>query len=113
MKSGKFIVVALVVCIISILAGTSYAAEHKLGLLSKLNLTPEEFAQLHNSSVAQGNVTLFAGNVDPAIKLVPVFYDSLLSMQMALNAGEVDEISLPEKNLVVVREKSLLATITD
>ena len=96
MKSAKFIVIALVVCIISILAGTSYAVEIKVGLLSKLNMTPEEFTQLLDTDIAQGNIIIFSGNGDPDIKRVPVFYDSLLSMQMAMNAGEIDEISLPE-----------------
>lgn len=96
MKTGKFIVVALIVCIISILAGTPYAADHNIGHLSKLNMTPEEFTQFNNSNVAQGKVAVFTGTEDPSIKHMHVFYDSLLSMQMALNAGEVDEISLPE-----------------
>lgn len=96
MKAGKFIFVAIIVCIISILAGTSYATEHKIGHLSKLNMTPEEFMQFNDSNVAQGKIAVFTGTEDPSIKYMHVFYDSLLSMQMALNAGEVDAISLPE-----------------
>ena len=95
MKTEKFIVVALIVSIISILAGTSYAAERKIGALSRLNVTPEQMQDRVAAKHSRGELDLFMSG-KTYDKTLPVFYDSLISMQMALNAGEIDAISLPE-----------------
>ncbi|MBQ7156153.1 MAG: transporter substrate-binding domain-containing protein [Synergistaceae bacterium] len=90
----KLVVFLLAVCL---MAGSAYSADRNIiGHLSKLNMTPEEFMQFNDSNVAQGKIAVFTGGGDPSIQYKHVFYDSLLSMQMALNAGEVDAISLPE-----------------
>ena len=59
-------------------------------------MTSEEFTKFVDNALAQEKVSLFAGAGYEGGKVIHVFYDSLLSMHMALNAGEVDEISLPE-----------------
>ena len=59
----------------------------RLGLLSKLNTTEEEFGEVWQKTFAPNN-----GNLQVIVK----FYDSLTAMQMALNAGDVHQIVLPE-----------------
>ena len=91
MKSVKILAVLLAVCL---LAGSAYSAEHKIGHLSKVNMTSEEFTKFSDNDVSKGKTAIFtAGQPYP---MTHVFYDSLMAMQMALNAGEVDAISLPE-----------------
>ncbi|MBQ9565976.1 MAG: transporter substrate-binding domain-containing protein [Synergistaceae bacterium] len=71
-------------------ATASFAAEVrvlKLGILSKLNTTEQEFAETWKRTFAPNNETLEV-NVR--------FYDSLTAMQMALSAGEITQMVLPE-----------------
>ncbi len=71
-------------------AGCASALEKrviKLGLLSKLNITEEEFSEAWKKTYAPKN-ELLEVNVK--------FYDSLTAMQMAMNAGEINEMVLPE-----------------
>lgn len=59
----------------------------RLGLLSKLNTTEEEFAQTWHRIFAPKN-----GSLEVIVK----FYDSLTTMMMALNRMEIHEMVLPE-----------------
>ena len=59
----------------------------KLGLLSKLNSSEEEFMEAWKKNYAPKNE-----NLEITVK----FYDTLNSMQMALNAGEIHEMILPD-----------------
>ena len=94
MKTKPFFAAMLVVCIIVIFAASVSAAEHKVGVMSQLNLTAEQFRDFVESNCEQGKIQRFwAGEPH---KGIAVYYDSLVAMQMALNAGEVDEIVLPE-----------------
>lgn len=63
---------------------------HRVGMVERLNVTPEEFS----SSIASADhVIILANNPD---KPEFFFYRSLNQMIMALNAGEIDEILMPE-----------------
>lgn len=59
----------------------------RLGLLSKLNTTESEFSAAWKKRFSPPN-----GELEVIVK----FYDSLTAMQMALNAGEIHQIVLPE-----------------
>ncbi len=61
----------------------------KLGILTKLNSTEEQFSEIWKKTFAPNNENL---------EIIVRFYDSLMAMQMALNAGEVQEIVLPEES---------------
>ena len=68
----------------------SYGAEKhvlKLGLLTKLNTTEEEFSESWRKTFAPHNENL---------EVIVRFYDSLTAMQMAMNAGEISQMVLPE-----------------
>ena len=60
----------------------------KLGVLSKLNSTEEQFSSIWKKTFAPKN--------NEELDIVVKFYDSLTAMQMALNAGEIQEMVLPE-----------------
>ena len=69
---------------------TSFAAERKLitlGLLSKMNSTEEKFAEVWKRTFAPDN---------EALEIRVKFYDTLSAMQMALNAGEIAQMVLPD-----------------
>ena len=77
-----FITVALAVSL-------SFAAEVrvlKLGILSKLNTTEQEFTEMWKKTFAPNN---------EALDVVVRFYDSLTAMQMVLSAGEISQMVLP------------------
>ncbi len=59
----------------------------KLGLLSKLNSSEEEFLETWKKTYAPKNENL---------EIIVKFYDTLNAMQMALNAGEIHEMILPD-----------------
>ena len=68
----------------------SYGSERrvlKLGLLTKLNTTEEEFSESWRKTFAPRNEEL---------EVIVRFYDSLTAMQMAMNAGEITQMVLPE-----------------
>ncbi len=78
------------ILLISIMSSSAYALERrvvKLGLLSKLNSSEEEFLETWKKTYAPKNENL---------EIIVKFYDSFNSMQMALNAGEIDEMILPD-----------------
>ena len=73
-----------------VMAGMVHPAEMRilrLGLLSKLNTTEQEFSETWQKTFAPAN-----GELEVSVK----FYDSLTSMQMALNAGDIHQMVLPE-----------------
>ena len=59
----------------------------KFGVLTKLNTTEEEFSEAWRKTFAPNNE-----NLEITVK----FYDSLTAMQMAMNAGEINQMVLPE-----------------
>ena len=84
----KRLLFALAIFLLS--AGYSDAYEKqviKLGLLTKLNTTETEFSEIWHKTFAPRK-----GDFEIVVR----FYDSLTAMQMALNAGEIHEIVLPE-----------------
>ena len=80
--------------IVALLSSAVSAAEHKIGLISYLNVTPEQLKDKVVAILAHGAAKRFTAG-EPYTETY-VFYDSLISMQMALNAGEIDEMILPE-----------------
>lgn len=63
---------------------------HKVGMVERLNVTPKEFSRMIASA---DHVIVLANNpVRPEF----FFYRSMNQMIMALNAGEIDEILMPE-----------------
>ena len=84
-------------------AGMSCAASRTVGVLSRLDL-PEEILQ-PNKSVADMRqyirTAIFTGSA-PSFK----YYDSMVSMLMALNAGEIDAVYLPESVAEYVLRKN-------
>ena len=82
----------VVIAVLGLLLITSgvYSAERsiiRLGLLSKLNTTEQEFSEVWRKTYAPSN-----GDLTIEVK----FYDSLTGMQMALHAGDIHQIVLPE-----------------
>ena len=59
----------------------------KLGLLSKLNSSEEQFVETWKKNFAPKNEN---------IEIIVKFYDTFTAMQMALNAGEIHEMVLPD-----------------
>ncbi len=79
--------------LILVLTGTA-AAGHRVGLLSKLNMSRSEFQTYMDAAKEKGDWTLFTtGEKEP---VTFVFFDSLTAMLLGLNAGQVDEINLPD-----------------
>ena len=83
----KFLCVILVLLFAAGYASSLERHVLRLGLLSKLNTTEEEFSEAWQKNFAPKNGSL---------QVVVKFYDTLTSMQMALNAGDVHNIVLPE-----------------
>ena len=94
MKAKRLVLVVLVMFVAALLSSTVSAAEHKIGHLSKLNFSAEEVKKISDAYLKDGKIKVFTSGEN--YTATTVFYDSLTSMVMALNAGEVDEISLPE-----------------
>ena len=94
MNAKRLVLAVLVVFVVALLAGSVSAAERKIGHLSKLNINAEELQKIADADINSGRNKVFTGG--GKYTATTVFYDSLTSMIMALNAGEVDEISLPE-----------------
>lgn len=66
-------------------------AQSKVGVLAQLNMSEEEYENF----VIEGRGTVgfsFLSHGNEKFR----YYDSIITMQMALNAGEVDEVQLPE-----------------
>ena len=93
MKAKRLSLVVLAVFVVALLSGAVSAAENKIGFLSKLNVTPEEAQKNAEAWIHSGNIKVFRSGEQ--FITTTVFYDSLTSLVMALNAGDVYEISLP------------------
>lgn len=74
---------------------TAFAASNDdyVGFLTRLKTTPEEFFMLMKTTWATKGWVI-EGNDHSTSKAK--FYDSLMLMQMALNAGEINEMVLPD-----------------
>lgn len=81
--------------VLTLLAGIASADTLKVGILSKLNLTEEEYSSLINNERNTGFLGLFTSKPVPE-SIAFKFYDSLGAMQLGLKAGEVNEVVLPE-----------------
>ena len=68
------------------------SARHKVGIVERLNVTPEKFGEMI-SEIESSNIMIVAS---PADRPEFAFYSSMNQMIMALNAGEIDEMLLPE-----------------
>ena len=94
MNAKRLVLAVLVVFVVALLAGSVFAVERKIAFLSMLNITAEEYQKNADAFIGAGKVKVFTSG--ESYTITTAFYDSLTSMIMALNAGEVDEISLPE-----------------
>ena len=88
----KFLCTLLALMLIS---GCLYAADVlTVGQLTKLNISPEDF-NLLVLGIPTAKFQEFRKNAAPDGRSYK-FYDSLMTMMMGLNRGEVDEIHLPK-----------------
>ena len=81
----------LCVIFLLILVSYAFADDFYVGVLAQLNMTEEEYKNF----VLDGRETVgfnFLSHGNENFRC----YDSLLTMQMALNAGEISEVQLPE-----------------
>ncbi len=94
MKAKKLLLAMLFVLV---LAGSLCAAEHKVGFIGFLSTPEKEELRTINSVITDTKADPVFFTPDNEVYLIkPAIYDSLQSMQMALNSGEVDQIMLPE-----------------
>ncbi|MBQ9433061.1 MAG: transporter substrate-binding domain-containing protein [Synergistaceae bacterium] len=81
---------------VALVASCAFAAVFmtpRVGFLTRLNTSETEFAQIiQNANSTTGWHLLSNRHELYGVK----FFDSLMTMQMALNRGEIDEIALPE-----------------
>lgn len=83
------------VLLVALLAGVASAEGRKIGILSKLNMSQEEYTDFIAEGRKAGAWSFFSSKPkDEPISFV--FYDTLQAMQLALNAGEISEAALPE-----------------
>ncbi len=99
---AKFLIAVFILIFMILTSITAFAATKrviKFGMLRKLNTTEEEFSDTWRRTFAPNNE-----NLEVIIK----FYDSLVQMQMALSAGEIDQMVLPEAsaNYVISQNSS-------
>lgn len=83
-------VLCALVMLLAIVPAVFAAGTHRVGMIERLNVTPEEF----NNMIANTNhiVTMANNTLRPEF----FFYRSINQMIMALNAGEIDEMLMPE-----------------
>ncbi len=81
--------------LLSLLAGIASAAPLNVGILSKLNMTPEEYSELIANGRKAGTWGFFTSKPEQR-EISFKFYDSLQALQLALNAGEIEEAVFPE-----------------
>ncbi|MBR1658349.1 MAG: transporter substrate-binding domain-containing protein [Synergistaceae bacterium] len=83
------------ILVLALLSGIASAEGRKVGILSKLNMSQEEYSGVIDGEKAAGVRNFFSSNpVSEPLRFV--YYDTLQAMQLALNAGEIEEMSLPE-----------------
>ena len=76
--------------ILLVFVPSAFAARHKVGMVERLNVTPEEFMKIITETP---NIVVMANNTTrPEFS----FYRSMNEMIMALKAGEIDEMLMPE-----------------
>ena len=102
----KKFLVALLFLSLSISAAFAQTQKLKVGTLGSLNMTPQEYKDYMQGKIETKQEKTFItqdlaqytdANGYNSLVLVDVkFYDSLNTMQMALEAGEIDVILLPE-----------------
>ena len=71
----------------------AYENDDYVGFLTRLKTTPEEFFMMMKKAWATQGWVIEGGDHSTS---KAKFYDSLMLMQMALNAGEIDEMILPD-----------------
>lgn len=82
--------------VVMIMASCVYGAENlKVGILTKLNSSPEDFQKMAPVLKSQGIVKEFREQPAPKVLLFN-FYDSLATLLLAVNKGEVEEVYLPK-----------------
>ena len=86
----KFLCAILFMCLLA----SSAAASHRVGILLKLNMSSEEFQDFVDSRLKSGETVVFSKSTTEFPTFV--FFDSINAMQMALEAGTIDEFMLPE-----------------
>ena len=80
--------------VLTLFAGIASAEGIKVGILSKLNMSQEEYSDFISTGRKAGAWNFFSSKPQEPISFV--FYDTLQAMQLALNAGEIQEAALPE-----------------
>ena len=89
----KIFCALLIVATIATLAHGSVTMTARVGFLTRLNTTEEEFSRIIQDSTRTTGWSLLSNRHELyGVK----FYDSLMSMLMALDKREIDEIALPE-----------------
>lgn len=88
----KFLCVFLFVCLFASMAS---AASHRVGIIAKLSLSQEEFQAFAEKRMIAGETKIFSASQQDYPMFI--FFDTLNAMQMALDAGNIDEIMLPEE----------------
>ena len=81
--------------VVALLAVAVSAAEHKVRTPLQTEYYSRRAAPVHQQRRSTRKSQGIFG-VESESTHTEVFYDSLMSMQMALNAGEIDEMALPE-----------------
>ncbi len=81
--------------LLALSAGIASAEPIKAGILSKLNMTQEEYSELISNGRKAGTWGFFTSKPDDR-EIEFKFYDSIQAMQLGLNAGEIEEAVLPE-----------------
>ena len=86
----KLLCAFLFVCMLASMA----AAAHKVGVITNLNMTQEDFQKFIEERQRTGETQIFSASTKEA----PVFsfFDTFNAMQMALDAGNIDEMLMPE-----------------
>lgn len=81
-----------------LLTGVATADVYKTGFLSTLNMTEQEFQDFLSDKKNSSKFTrVFTSEKNVTEREIKVrFYDSLMTMQMALDAGEIEVMVLPE-----------------
>ncbi len=88
--------VHILIIMLMLLADGTFASDSKvttIGYLSRLNTSEEEFTSIIQNIQRTGSWRMLSNRHDlHSVK----FFDSLTTMQMALQRGEIDEVALPE-----------------
>ena len=89
MKKNIFVLIFIFILVFC----NSVFADDYVGFLTRLKTTPEEFFMMMKRAWATQGWIIEGGDHSTS---QAKFYDSLMLMQMALSAGEVDEMILPD-----------------